>query len=430
MRCIHIPELVLVLTIFMICLSQFLFTPITFWTVAPVRNCLGGFFFIVSTIYLSASVGLSFRVTRNKENSRCGYYRWGRFRAMMSALLLISCVGFITPTLVLVPSAQNEMHLLLKGLGPSVRREPREISITDWMFKGLAVWGPYHSRTGSFHTTVAEYKSRIAPKNGQISCGSGSRSWNHKLKIDIHHPNPVKSTLAPVIFHIHGGAYRWGDKSLSAWSFAYYLERGYAVVSPQYSLGCYGYSIEDTLGDLEEAFHYVQNHAGKWGLDRGSIHIVGDSAGGSLALNIAYLLKSPSIRSVMNNYGLTDFNNWHPWWWIGDVCRKDGDDRQSLVAIIADGCSDEKLAAISPIQHITAQSPPTVTFIGTADSLIPFKSQAEDFHTKLTDVGVKNVLLRIPTWDHVPELGFYGMPSQMQRFALDWLLAIDRHSKS
>ena len=71
-------------------------------------------------------------------------------------------------------------------------------------------------------------------------------------------------------------------------SFAYFLDRGYAVVSTQYSLVCYGYSALDMLDDLTAAFEYVRANATAWGLDGDNIHIVGGSAGGHLALLTAY----------------------------------------------------------------------------------------------------------------------------------------------
>ena len=47
----------------------------------------------------------------------------------------------------------------------------------------------------------------------------------------------------PVLFHIHGGAYVSGLKSESFTMFKHWLDRGYGVVSPQYSFLDKGESV-------------------------------------------------------------------------------------------------------------------------------------------------------------------------------------------
>jgi acetyl esterase/lipase len=60
--------------------------------------------------------------------------------------------------------------------------------------------------------------------------------------MDVYHPKalPPGETKSPLIFHVHGGGWSVGDKSVSGLSFRYFLDRGYTVVSPQYSFVCYG----------------------------------------------------------------------------------------------------------------------------------------------------------------------------------------------
>merc|ERR1711871_1571340 len=93
------------------------------------------------------------------------------------------------------------------------------------------------------------------------------------LYLDLFHPSSVhaserrdppsaRSKPAPLIFHMHGGAFLFFDKSDSASPFGAYQRQGYAVVSAQYRMIPYGWSGSDLAADVVDAYRWVRaNHA-------------------------------------------------------------------------------------------------------------------------------------------------------------------------
>lgn len=267
------------------------------------------------------------------------------------------------------------------------------------------------------------YKSGFPSEPRFDDCGWGSRSYEPYLTLDVHFPSPpADGRPSPIIFHTHGGGWTTGDSSTSAWSFSYFLERGFGVVSVQYSLACYGYSALEMVDDLMDAFDMVQNNATEWGFDPTRVHFVGGSAGGHLALMTAYTLNHSSVRSVYNLYGVTD-------WTDPDFlsCKDQGESSSyegGLAFILANhSCTREALEAISPVYNVDASVPMTVTFHGTLDSLVPYH-QAQRLHDALDANGVPNVLVPMSTFDHVPEVGYYGIAAQMHRYVFVRLLSL------
>ena len=57
----------------------------------------------------------------------------------------------------------------------------------------------------------------------------------------------------------------------------------------------------------------------------------------------------------------------------------------------------------SPLHHLTKDAPPTLTFHGTIDELVPV-SQADALHEKLTELGVPNYYDRIEGWPHTMDV--------------------------
>eukprot|EP00939_MAST-03C_sp_MAST-3C-sp1_P000395 g395.t1 len=316
-----------------------------------------------------------------------------------------------------------------------VAAEHDDISFASAAFLSLAVYGSSTSTRGSYEPREFVYKTNIKEPKGGYSCGSFVREWSPDLKLDLYVPDVTSASSGPfqIIFHVHGGAWRSGYKSMAAWSFDHFLDRGYAIISSEYSFACHGFDARDMVEDLSDALAYVRANASKWNLDADRIHMVGDSAGGHLSLLTAYQLTSSSnasaayVRSVMNNYGPTDLASWSVWWWSGlGMSRCDDADNTSTVGggllyTLAGGtCEEDALEAVSPVSHVSASSPPTVTFIGTVDSFVPF-DQATTLQRSLDAVGVKNSIVRAIACEHTPELGYYSIPAQMQRYAMEAL---------
>lgn len=96
---------------------------------------------------------------------------------------------------------------------------------------------------------------------------------------------------APIVFTIHGGAFKFGDKSYcNRDMIRLYMGKGCIVVSPNYRLVKQGSSVtkDDCALDAAMAVAYVQANAGKYGGDPSRIVSTGASAGGYISAWIAY----------------------------------------------------------------------------------------------------------------------------------------------
>uniref|UniRef100_A0A8D9DZ52 Carboxylesterase 1C n=1 Tax=Cacopsylla melanoneura TaxID=428564 RepID=A0A8D9DZ52_9HEMI len=103
----------------------------------------------------------------------------------------------------------------------------------------------------------------------------------------------------PVIFYIHGGSFRVG--SAHNMTPNYLLENNVVLVTIQYRLGCLGFlsletdEIPGNMGflDMLLALEWVHDHIRYFNGDKGSVTIVGQSAGGAA---VTFFLTSPLVR--------------------------------------------------------------------------------------------------------------------------------------
>lgn len=111
--------------------------------------------------------------------------------------------------------------------------------------------------------------------------------------LDIYRPAQRQGKL-PVIIDIHGGALILGDKDLNRYSNYELARRGFAVVSISYRL-IPDVRYRDQLQDVLSALSYLPTIAVQYGLDMDNVMLLGDSAGGLLALTTIELLQSGTI---------------------------------------------------------------------------------------------------------------------------------------
>ena len=105
---------------------------------------------------------------------------------------------------------------------------------------------------------------------------------SHELhKLDVY---PSATENSPVIFFIHGGAWRTGDKSAPAHQQKgqYYSSQGYVFVSVNYRLSP---EVQHPahIQDVAAAFSYMKQNCRQWNGDPAAIYVMGHSAGAHLA---------------------------------------------------------------------------------------------------------------------------------------------------
>jgi arylformamidase len=88
---------------------------------------------------------------------------------------------------------------------------------------------------------------------------------------------------APLVFFVHGGAWRAGDKALdtSYWKQSYFPQKGFALASTNYRLVPEA-TVEQQAEDAANALAVVLERAGDCGIDAKRVVLLGHSAGAHL----------------------------------------------------------------------------------------------------------------------------------------------------
>jgi len=214
---------------------------------------------------------------------------------------------------------------------------------------------------------------------------------NKDLKLDIYHKKNI-SDATPLIIFIHGGAWKKGDKH-DYWPYLIpYAEKGYITATIQYRLTDVAiYPAQ--LNDVISAINWLQEHAEEYHIDKNKIALVGGSAGGHLAMMAAYSDPSLNIKGIVNLYGPSDLTTPYARE-IASVQRLIGKSYEEVPEIY-------KMA--SPVTYISKDMPPTLTFQGTLDELVPYE-QSDNLDKKIKEAGAVSYYHKLKGWPHTMDL--------------------------
>src|SRR5258708_12301989 len=119
------------------------------------------------------------------------------------------------------------------------------------------------------------------------------------LFMDISKPNNFNSqqALTPVVL-IHGGGFTSGARNEEpAWT-QFYTDRGYVVFYVDYRLATATYHTWDKAApDIATAIVWIGNHTADYHVDMSKLIIAGASAGGGLALQVAYGIQDGTLKA-------------------------------------------------------------------------------------------------------------------------------------
>jgi acetyl esterase/lipase len=193
------------------------------------------------------------------------------------------------------------------------------------------------------------------------------------LRLDIM--APAGEGPFPVIVTIHGGAWRAGDKASNRPLMERLVAAGYVAVSPQYRF-CPKVIFPAQVHDVKAAVRWARSHAEELRADPDHIGAVGFSAGGHLSLMLGVTdgddglegeipadAPSSRVQAVVNYFGPTDMA-------ADDIPAVS----KPLLRDFLGGEPKEKPEAAkdaSPLTFVTKDDPPTLTYQGTKDPLVP-----------------------------------------------------------
>ena len=259
-------------------------------------------------------------------------------------------------------------------------------------------------------------------------------------KLDLYLPaHRAANVLSPAVLLIHGGGWVGGDKAAGR-----EFNVGTTLAKAGYVCASINYSMKEgerwplNLQDCKNGVRFLRANAARYQVDTNNLGVLGGSAGGHLALMVAYTGDdaalapaapypgvSDAVRCVVDMYGISDL-----------LTRRKTDAQgqpngpahgNALFAETReDGLAKWKLA--SPVFHITKQSPPTLILHGLADTTVDYE-QSKELDLKLAGAGVEHQLMLIPgightfdlqTWNHKP------LPQDLRPVVVGFF---DRHLK-
>ncbi len=233
------------------------------------------------------------------------------------------------------------------------------------------------------------------------------------LKLDVYRPKnpPAVGESYPAVIAVHGGSWRNGDKRAHFEAHHRYLaSQGYVVFDIQYRLtGKDDVRWPTPLDDVCAAVAWVKSKAMMFDIDPEKIALLGRSAGGQIALEVAY---RQQVKAVIAIYAPTDL-------------RISGSKPSEAVVSLLGGTSYEvpkRYAEASPVERVHAAAPPTLLIHGGMDSLVS-PIHAELLLNRLRECGVPAVLLRLPWSRHGFDALRMGLGGQLTQYYVDRFLA-------
>lgn len=232
------------------------------------------------------------------------------------------------------------------------------------------------------------------PKATYLNVSYGS---DNRQVMDIYLPANRSSEKTKTVVVIHGGAWTQGDKNEI--KFALDSLRSYrpdfAYINVNYRL-----AYNNTLNvfpaqedDIKSAVNFYLSKADEYNLSKDLI-MMGGSAGAHLAMLHSYKNDSDHhVKAVVDFFGPTDLAfSWH----------NDGVVLQVLLFAATGKLYDQDpqiYIKSSPVNFITAQSPPTIALQGGADPLVN-PSQTNLLIKKLEKKGVPHEKVFYPNETH------------------------------
>jgi acetyl esterase/lipase len=219
---------------------------------------------------------------------------------------------------------------------------------------------------------------------------------------------------APLVVTIHGGAWNSGYNKDFIPMDQFLAGRGYAVADVIYRLAPQS-PFPAASNDVIAAMAFLRRHATELNLDSDRVVLLGRSAGGQIALHVAYTANDPAIRGVIAFYAPTDLN----WSWEHPGNPLVIDTRAVLRDYLGGSPSQfpDRYAAASPIHLATSSSPPTLLLHGDRDELVSVYHSAA-LSRRLSELGVLNMELTLGWATHGFDYVLRGPGGQLSTYVV------------
>jgi len=245
------------------------------------------------------------------------------------------------------------------------------------------------------------------------------------LKADLYLPKT--SAAAPLVVSIHGGGFVSGSRGRTPYT-SWLADNGYAVLDVDYRLGTATEHTWNTAdADVGCAMTWAFVHAAEYGLDLGKVATFGGSAGGNLAINVAYKINSgtlapscgtaaqlPRVQAAIGSYPVVD---------LSDSVLESAYGRE-VASWYVGGTPTQypgRYRAVDAADQITPVAPPTLILQGSRDHLV-YPDHTKAFADKLAAAGITHRYVEIPFLEHAYDTSSLNIGTETTRtLMLPWL---------
>jgi acetyl esterase/lipase len=233
--------------------------------------------------------------------------------------------------------------------------------------KGVMVGGPFE-----------------VEKVTDIAYHDGADADKVRHKLDVYYPKGQKDY--PVLFFVHGGAWRFGSKDMYGKLGEVFAKNGIGVVITNYRLSP-KVMHPGHIEDVARAFAWAHKNVGKYGGRADQLFVCGHSAGGHLVALLA------TDASYLKAHGLAPKD-------IKGAIPMSGVYIISSVLQNAFGKDAEVHKQASPLTHVKADHPPTLVIYADRD-YATIDLMSEQFGKKLKECKCQADVLKIEKRDHI-----------------------------
>ena len=251
------------------------------------------------------------------------------------------------------------------------------------------------------------------------------------LHVDIYRPRQsgLGGRSTPVVM-MHGGGFVVGQRGGGTldWD-RWFIMRGYTVFDIDYRLSP-PVTWNQAAPDVACALTWIAAHADQYQIAAERVLLAGQSAGGGLAMQVAYGLADGTVKSscggvavqpraVIALYPPDDLAvPWRLDTGMGPISA-----RKFNTAYLGGSPEQfpERYRTVSPVLHIMPGSAPTLIGAGEHDHLVPLAGHI-DARDRMIKAGVPNVLIVVPYSDHGYDAAWGSLGSQItQHVAAEFL---------
>ena len=239
-----------------------------------------------------------------------------------------------------------------------------------------------------------------------------------ELRLDLYRPAEDHPSLPGVIV-IHGGSWQSGSRKDFPALNRYLAARGHVVAAVSYRFSP-RFQYPAARDDVVAAIAFLKRNAPRLGLDARRLVLVGRSAGGQLALVVAYAAHDPAIKGVVSYYGPAALR-----WGYANPAKRSIIDSSGLLDDYLGGPPEthgSQYQAASPLSHIGHRTPPTLLINGLRDEHVS-RVHGEFLSDRLLRARVPHLFLQLPWATHGCDYLFSGLCGQITTYAVERFLA-------